>query len=177
MGFERCHYATVRREWVSIGQSVNRLRCLRFSSFLVVGGGLFLLAVGGYAFWRLIRLIGLWPAQAIVAVLFMVSHLTPGGYSFLPALIGNVTGSVLYGAAFVRARGLAAPIALHTGWNIAQHLLLSPLDPSATPFVPTFPHIATTRKYATILAIVGAVMVTVTVLIVRSQNITRPASQ
>src|SRR6185312_10616162 len=84
------------------------------------------IAFRGYALWRLKRLLGFWPAQAIVAALFVVSHLTLGGYAFLPALIGNVTGSFLYGVTFTRTRGLAAPIALHAGWNIAQHLLLSP---------------------------------------------------
>lgn len=116
------------------------------------------IAFRGYALWRLKRLLGFWPAQAIVAALFVVSHLTLGGYTFLPALIGNVTGSFLYGVTFTRTRGLAAPIALHSGWNIAQHLLLSPLDPRATPLVSAFPHTPTGGEYAAMLAIVGLVM-------------------
>lgn len=121
------------------------------------------IAFRGYALWRLKRLLGFWPAQAIVAALFVVSHLTLGGYKFLPALIGNVTGSFLYGVAFTRSLGLAAPIALHSGWNIVQHLLLSPLDPRATPLVPTFPHVPTGGEYAAMLAIVGFVMTTAAV--------------
>jgi membrane protease YdiL (CAAX protease family) len=121
----------------------------------------------GYAFWRLIRLLGFWPAQAIVAALFVLSHLTLGGSAFFPALIGNVTGSVLYGVVFVRTRGVAAPIALHSGWNIAQHLLLSPLDPSATPLVPAFPHAPTQMEYAGMLAVIGIVMVGATIVIFR----------
>lgn len=116
------------------------------------------IAFRGYALWRLLRLVGFWPAQAIVAALFVVSHLTLGGSSFFPALVGNVTGSVLYGVAFARTRGVAAPIALHSGWNIVQHVFLSPLDPTATPLVPTFPHSPTGPEYAAMLAVVGVVM-------------------
>jgi membrane protease YdiL (CAAX protease family) len=116
------------------------------------------IAFRGYALWRFIRLVGFWPAQAIVAILFMISHLTLGGYSFFPALVGTVTGSVLYGVTFARTRGLAAPVALHSGWNIAQHLLLSPLDASATPLVPIYADTPTAGQYAAMLAIVGFVM-------------------
>jgi membrane protease YdiL (CAAX protease family) len=115
-------------------------------------------AFRGYGLWRLLRLVGFWPAQAIVAAFFVVSHRTLGGESFLPALVGNVTGSVLYGVAFARTRGVAAPIALHSGWNIVQHLFLSPLDPTATPLVPTFPHPPTGTEYAEMLAVVGFAM-------------------
>lgn len=117
------------------------------------------IAFRGYALWRLLRLIGFWPAQLVVAALFAVSHLTLGGYTLLPALIGTVTGSILYGAAFTRTRSLAAPIALHSGWNIAQHLLLSPLNPSATPVVPTFSPPPTPMAYAGMVLVVGVVMV------------------
>ena len=108
---------------------------------------------------QLIRLLGFWPAQAIVAALFALSHLTFGGYTLLPAIVGTVTGSVLYGVVFVRTRGVAAPIALHSGWNIAQHFLLSPLNRSATPIVPAFPHVPTIAEYGAMVAIVGIVMI------------------
>jgi membrane protease YdiL (CAAX protease family) len=117
------------------------------------------IAFRGYALWRLLRLIGLWPAQLIVAAFFALSHLTLGGYTLLPALIGTVTGSILYGAAFTRTRGIAAPIALHSGWNIAQHLVLSPLDASATPLVPVFVPLPTPSIYAAMVSTVGIVMV------------------
>ena len=125
------------------------------------------IAFRGYALWRLIRLVGFWPAQAVVAALFVVSHLTLGGSKLLPALVGNVTGSLLYGVAFASTRGLAAPIALHSGWNIVQHLFLSPLDPLATPVVPTFPHPPAGGEYAAMLAIVGIVMAATAVGILR----------
>jgi membrane protease YdiL (CAAX protease family) len=117
------------------------------------------IAFRGYALWRLLRLIGFWPAQLVVAALFALSHLTLGGYTLLPALVGTVTGSILYGAAFTRTRGLAAPIALHSGWNIAQHLLLSPLNPSATPLIPTFLPPPTPLMYAALVVTIGTVMV------------------
>lgn len=127
------------------------------------------IAFRGYALWRLIRLIGFWPAQIIVGILFMFSHLTLGGYSILPAVIGTITGSILYGVAFARTGGIAAPIALHTGWNIVQHLLLSPLDQSATPVMPAYPHPASGREYAVMVAIVGIVMIGTTVAICRKR--------
>ena len=120
------------------------------------------IAFRGYALWRLLRLIGFWPAQLIVAALFALSHLTLGGYTLLPALVGTVTGSILYGAAFTRTRGLAAPIALHSGWNIAQHLVLSPLDASATPLVPIIAPPPTPLIYAGMVLTVGIVMVAAT---------------
>jgi membrane protease YdiL (CAAX protease family) len=133
------------------------------------------IAFRGYALWRLTRLIGFWQAQAIIAILFALSHATLGGYSLVPALVGTMIGSVLYGVAFARTRTIAAPIALHSGWNIVQHLLLSPLSPTATPFVPIYPHSPTGREYIVMLAIVGTVMIAATtgLLIVGSPR--RPA--
>ena len=125
----------------------------------------------GYALWRLMRLIGFWPAQTLIAILFTLSHFTLGGYTLIPALIGTVTGSILYGATFARARGLAAPIALHSGWNIAQHLLLSPLNPSATPVVPTFPHTPTAWEYGSMVTIIGIVMVAGTIGVLKTKEL------
>jgi membrane protease YdiL (CAAX protease family) len=128
------------------------------------------IAFRGYAFWHLIRLIGFWPAQAIVAGLFILSHLTLGGYALLPALVGTVAGSLLYGAVFARTQSLAAPIAIHTGWNVAQHLLLSPLDPSATPLLVRFPHEPTPGEFALMLGWVGLVLVAGTVFVLRFKD-------
>ena len=125
----------------------------------------------GYALWRLMRLIGFWPAQTLVAILFTLSHFTLGGYTLLPALIGTVTGSILYGATFSRTRGLSAPIALHSGWNVAQHLLLSPLNPSATPVVPTFPHTPTAWEYGSMVTIIGIVMVAATIGVLKTKKL------
>jgi membrane protease YdiL (CAAX protease family) len=135
--------------------------------------GIFMTAVAeeigfrGYAFWRLIRLVGFWPAQTIVAGLFMVSHLTLGGFGLLPALVGTITGSLLFGAVFARTQGVAAQIALHTGWNFCQHLLLSPLDPTATPLLVRFPHAPSPGEYALMLAWVGFVTLVGTVVALR----------
>jgi membrane protease YdiL (CAAX protease family) len=124
-------------------------------------------AFRGYAFWRLIRLFGFWPAQMIVAVLFAISHMTLGGYALLPALAGTIAGSLLYGVAFARQRGLAAPIALHIGWNITQHVLLSPLDPSATPLVLQAPHPQTSGEYVLALTVVALVLIAGMVALLR----------
>jgi membrane protease YdiL (CAAX protease family) len=125
------------------------------------------IAFRGYAFWRLIRLIRFWPSQAVVAGLFVLSHLTLGGYELLPALAGTVAGSLLFGVVFARTQSLAAPIAIHTGWNVAQHLLLSPLDPSATPVLIHFPHAPSPGESALMVGSVGLVLLAGTVVVRR----------
>ena len=133
-------------------------------------------AFRGYAFWRLIRIFGFWPTQLVVGGLFAVSHMTLGGSAVLPALVGTVIGSALYGVAFARARGIAAPLALHTGWNIAQHLLLSPLDPTATPLAPRAPHPPGSLGYAEMLSVVAIVMVVGMLVVLRSPDGTESSS-
>lgn len=130
-------------------------------------------AFRGYAFWRLMRLFGFWPAQLVVAGLFAVSHMTFGGFAVFPALVGTVIGSLLYGVVFDRARGIAAPIAVHTGWNVAQHLLLSPLDPTATLLMPRFPHEPSGVEYSWMVSVVAIVMVVGMVGLIRSPDRTQ----
>ena len=50
---------------------------------------------------------------------------------------------------------------------MVQHLFLSPLDPTATPFVPTFPHPPMGTEYSAMLAIVGLVMAAAAVVLYR----------
>jgi len=125
------------------------------------------IAFRGYALWRLIRLMGFWRAQVIVAGLFAVSHLTLGGYALLPALIGTTAGSLLFGTVFTRTRSLAAPIAMHSGWNIAQHLLLSPLDQTATPFLLRLTHAPSPGEHVLMLLWIGLVLSAATVVALR----------
>lgn len=74
------------------------------------------LAFRGYPLRRLKRGLGLWAAQAIVAVAFAIYHIWIG-WPWMNAIIGTGLGSVLFGMAAIASRGLALPIGLHAAWN------------------------------------------------------------
>lgn len=77
----------------------------------------------GFLFRRLLDGLGTWPAQSIVAALFVLTHsdalrvLGPLGY-----LAGtNVfLASILFGLAYLRTRSLAMPLGLHLAANVTQ---------------------------------------------------------
>jgi uncharacterized protein len=73
----------------------------------------------GYPLRSLVPAFGLWPAQVIVAVAFGLSHL-PFGWSATAILLGVVPSGLLYGMAAIASRGLAMPIGVHAGWNLAS---------------------------------------------------------
>ena len=81
----------------------------------------------GVLFQGLIKAIGAWPAQLAVAGLFVLTHLgNPGMVGLTKSLAGvNIfLASLLFGAAYLRTRGLAAPIALHFMANLVQGVVL-----------------------------------------------------
>lgn len=77
------------------------------------------LAFRGYPLRRLQAAFGLWPAQALVAVAFAISHVA-AGWPWLHALLGTGTGSLLFGMAAIASRGLAPPNGLHAAWNFGE---------------------------------------------------------
>ena len=79
------------------------------------------LAFHGFALRRLQTLIGLWPAQIGIAIVFALEHVV-GGNSLAPALAGAGMGSLLFGMAAIATRGLAVPIGIHAAWNIGDWL-------------------------------------------------------
>jgi membrane protease YdiL (CAAX protease family) len=87
----------------------------------------------GYAFQRLIQVVGVWPGVLISAVLFGLYHLMGSGMwgigaffrAAMPAL-----GGVVFGWLAVRTRGLALPIGLHLGGNWIQAAVFSFRSPS-----------------------------------------------
>lgn len=88
-------------------------------------------AFRGYAFDGLIRSIGLWPAQLVVATSFAAFHLL-SGWPWHIAIFSTTVGSLLFGLVFVRWRSLPAAIGLHVAWNFSRDLILgSPLGVSA----------------------------------------------
>jgi membrane protease YdiL (CAAX protease family) len=80
------------------------------------------LAFRGYPLRILNRSFGLWFAQIFVAVIFAAEHRL-GGLTGTRALVGAAAGSLLFGIAAVRTRGLAVPIGLHAAWNFGQWTL------------------------------------------------------
>ena len=81
------------------------------------------LAFRGYPFRRLLAAHGLWPAQLIVAIAFILYHIFVAGWPVLPSIVGTGLGSLLFGMAAVATRGLAVPIGVHAAWNFGMWAL------------------------------------------------------
>ena len=80
----------------------------------------------GVLFQRLIGGLGIWPAQIIVGLFFVLTHLNnPGmeGATRVWAGVNIFAASILFGLAFVRTQSLALPIGLHFMANITQGLI------------------------------------------------------
>lgn len=73
----------------------------------------------GYPLRVLSGAIGFWPAQALVALAFALSHLLYG-WHWLAVVIGVFPSALLFGIAAARSGGLALPIGLHAGLNLAR---------------------------------------------------------
>ena len=81
----------------------------------------------GVLFQRLADALGAWPAQLLIAILFVLTHLgNPGmtGATKLWAGTNIFLASIMFGMAFLRTRGLALPIGLHFMANTTQGILL-----------------------------------------------------
>lgn len=81
----------------------------------------------GFLFQRLIDGLGLWPAQAILAVFFGLAHWgNPGmqGATKVWATLDISLAAIFLGLAYLRTGSLALPVGIHLGWNWAQGYLL-----------------------------------------------------
>lgn len=77
----------------------------------------------GFLFQRLLDGLGVWPAQLIIAAMFLLTHSDAlRGQGALGTLAGaNIfLASIMFGLAYLRTRGLAMPIALHFAANALQ---------------------------------------------------------
>lgn len=77
----------------------------------------------GLVFQRLIDGVGLWPAQVIISVFFVLTHMgNPNieGATRLWAGANIFLASIVFGLAYVRTRSLALPIGLHFMANVTQ---------------------------------------------------------
>lgn len=73
----------------------------------------------GYPLQVLMASIGFWRAQILVALAFALSHLA-FGWHWLVVVIGVLPAALLFGVAAARSGGLALPIGLHAGLNLAR---------------------------------------------------------
>jgi membrane protease YdiL (CAAX protease family) len=81
----------------------------------------------GVLFQRLIAGIGLWPAQIVIGLFFVLTHMgNPGmeGATRIWAGVNIFAASILFGLAYVRTRSLALPIGLHFMANVTQGIVL-----------------------------------------------------
>lgn len=81
----------------------------------------------GFLFQRLIDGLGAWPAQAIIAGLFVLTHsaaLQAGGPLAYLAGANIFLASVMFGLAFVRTKSLALPLGLHFAADFVQGTVL-----------------------------------------------------
>ena len=81
--------------------------------------------------------LGVWTAQAIVAVVFILYHVV-GGQPWVSAVVGTGLGSLLFGTAAMATRGLALPIGLHAAWNFGSWALGDKGSPGL--WTPVFTH-------------------------------------
>ena len=77
------------------------------------------LAFRGYPLRSLAYSIGSWKAQLIIALIFSLEHLA-GGYTLKQAFLGAGIGSILFGIAALKSKGIALPVGLHAAWNFGQ---------------------------------------------------------
>jgi membrane protease YdiL (CAAX protease family) len=80
----------------------------------------------GFVFQRLIDGPGLWPAQVITSLFFVLTHstaLAAAGALAAPAALNLLLASFMFGFAFVRTRSLAMPIGIHLMANVSQGTL------------------------------------------------------
>lgn len=77
------------------------------------------LAFRGYPLQVLAARFGAAAAQVAIAAAFALEHLA-GGMGWWQALLGPGLGSLVFGMAALRTRGLAMPIGIHAAWNLGD---------------------------------------------------------
>ncbi|CAN5390135.1 hypothetical protein BH10BAC3_BH10BAC3_19820 [soil metagenome] len=114
--------------WVSFQkQMVDLMHMLSITMVFVSVAFAEELLFRGFIFQRLIAGIGQWPAQFIIAGLFLLTHFNnPGmtGSTKMFAGINIFLASVLFGLAVIRTKSLAMPLGIHFMANWVQGVLL-----------------------------------------------------
>lgn len=81
----------------------------------------------GFIFQRFLDAFGQWPAQLIVAALFLLTHINNPGMTGIVktlAFINIFIASIMFGLAFIKTKSLAMPIGLHFMANYMQGTIL-----------------------------------------------------
>jgi len=81
----------------------------------------------GFLFQRLIESLGEWPAQLIIAGMFLLTHINnPGmtGTTKIFASLNIFIASIMFGLAFIKTKSLAMPLGLHFMANFMQGAVL-----------------------------------------------------
>jgi membrane protease YdiL (CAAX protease family) len=72
-----------------------------------------------YALWTAVRTLGIWPAQLVVAIAFSLLHVAYG-WPISTVLLGVFPSAILFGMATLVSGGLALPLGVHLGINVAR---------------------------------------------------------
>ncbi len=81
----------------------------------------------GFLFQRLVESLGQWPAQLIIAGMFLLTHFNnPGmiGTTKILASLNIFIASIMFGIAFIKTKSLALPLGLHFMANFMQSTIL-----------------------------------------------------
>lgn len=81
----------------------------------------------GFFFQRLIDAFGQWPAQIIIAGLFLLTHLNNPGMTGITKVLASINifiASLMFGIAYIKTKKLAMPLGLHFMANFIQGTIL-----------------------------------------------------
>lgn len=81
----------------------------------------------GFIFQRLIDAFGQWPAQLVIAGLFLLTHLNNPGMTGITKVLASVNifiASLMFGIAYIKTKKLAMPLGLHIMANYMQGTIL-----------------------------------------------------
>jgi membrane protease YdiL (CAAX protease family) len=81
----------------------------------------------GFMFQRLMDAFGQWPAQLIVAALFLLTHINNPGMTGMVKILASINifiASIMFGLAFIKTKNLAMPFGLHFMANYMQGTIL-----------------------------------------------------
>jgi uncharacterized protein len=81
----------------------------------------------GFIFQRMIESFGKWPAQLLIAGLFLLTHLNNPGMTGTIKILASINifiASILFGMAYIKTKKLAMPIGLHLMTNVVQGTIL-----------------------------------------------------
>ncbi|MBL7923079.1 MAG: CPBP family intramembrane metalloprotease [Bacteroidia bacterium] len=114
--------------WISgsLSWQMNRFTGVDFLQGLGVMMGVALaeeLLFRGFVFQRLLAAFGEWPAQLMMAILFLLTHLDNEGMTGVAGMLAAVNifmASVLFGRAYLKSKNLSMPLGLHFMANVTQ---------------------------------------------------------